>query len=154
MMKFRFPRLITLLLSAFLLNGIFGTAVTAASSPEQMLRPVQVFDVAAGKVVKTIPNDSTFQKMASEWTSSVTGLAPQVTTDQACSYVYRVPLAKPVTISSGHLSVTTSDLFLFYCKEQPPVLLAFDDQRKPYLFLFKADIAPFIKKVGLPASSA
>lgn len=152
MMKVRFTRLILMLLSAFLFTGLFSASVFAATSSDQALRPVQVFDVAAGKVVKTIPNDNAFQKMAGEWTSSVTGLAPQMTTDQACSYVYRVPLAKPATLASGNISVTSSDLFLFYCKEQPPVLLAFDDQRRPYLFLFKADIAPFIKKVGLPAS--
>ncbi|RIX53541.1 hypothetical protein D3P08_08875 [Paenibacillus nanensis] len=152
MMTKRIARLLLVFMSAFLAAGLFHTPVHAASSSEQPLRPVQVFDVEAGKVVKTIPNDAAFQKMAASWTKSITGLAPQLSPDQACSYVYRVPLAKPATVKAGHISVTTSDLFLFYCKEQPPVLLAFDAERRPFLFLFKADIAPFIKKVGLPAS--
>lgn len=148
---FRFRRLIPLLLAALLLLGLSGATAFATELPQ--LNPIQVFDVAAGKVVKSVPNDSGFQKMAGEWISTVTGLAPQITTDQSCGYVYRVPLAKPGTITTGTITVTASDLFLFYCKDKPPMMLAFDEQRKPYLFLFKADIAPFVKKVGLPAST-
>ncbi|MCR2802958.1 hypothetical protein [Paenibacillus soyae] len=158
MMKVRLGRLLPMLSLALLLAALSGAPAfaeaqredSAASSQEETLRPVQVFDVAAGKVVKTIPNDKKFQKMAKKWTGSITGLAPQLTADQSCTYVYRVPLAKPVTIQTGGISLAASDLFLFYCKEQPPMLLTFDDQRKPYLFLFDADIKPFIKKVGLP----
>ncbi|MEK3881397.1 hypothetical protein [Paenibacillus sp. PL2-23] len=159
MMKARFVHL--LLPLVLLLGALAGAPAHAegstdggkhadASSQEEALRPVQVFDVAAGKVVKTIPNDKKFQKMASKWTASITGLAPQLTAGQACTYVYRIPLAKPASITTGNISLTASDLFLFYCKDQPPMLLTFDDQRKPYLFLFQADIKPFIKKVGLP----
>lgn len=158
MMKAKFKRLFPMLALVVLLAAFGSPAASAAfnaddavaSSSEETLRPVQVFDVAAGKVVKTIPNDKKFQKMAKKWTSSVTGLAPQLTADQSCTYVYRVPLAKPATIATGSISLSASDLFLFYCKDQPPMLLTFDDQRKPYLFLFDADIKPFIKKVGLP----
>lgn len=159
----RFQRLLLMmLLGALMMSGfaIPSTPVSAAllepdthsaSNPDSNLRPVQVFDVAASKVVSTIPNDMEFQKMAASWTESITGLAPQVSADQSCSYVYRVPLAKPAAIVSGEINVSTSDLFLFYCKDEAPMLLVFDEQRKPYLFLFKADIGPFIKKVGLPA---
>ncbi|WP_028610587.1 hypothetical protein [Paenibacillus harenae] len=119
---------------------------------ETGLKPVQVFDVQAGKVVKTIPNDQQFQAFAASWTSSITGLAPQLTSDASCSYVYRVPLEKPVTIKVNEVIVASDDLFLFYCKDKPPLLLVFDENRKPFLFLFSADITPFIKKVGIPAS--
>ncbi|MDQ0058132.1 hypothetical protein [Paenibacillus harenae] len=114
-------------------------------------KPVQVFDVAAGKVVKTIENDADFQKMAADWVSSISDLAPQLSADENCGYVYRVPLANQVTIKVKEISVTTDDIFLFYCKDKPPLLLAFDENRKPFLFLVKADIKPFIQKVGIPA---
>ncbi|WP_246096085.1 hypothetical protein [Paenibacillus sinopodophylli] len=123
-----------------------------ATSTETGLKPVQVFDVTAGKVVKTVPNDAQYQSFASSWVNSISGLAPQVTNDESCSYVYRIPLAKPVTIKSNDVVVTSDDLFLFYCKDKPPILLVFDEKRRPYLFLFKADIKPFIQKVGIPAS--
>lgn len=122
------------------------------SAAETVLKPVQVFDVAAGKVIKTIPNDAEFQTLAASWISSITGPAPQITTDDSCSYVYRVPLQKSVSIKVNDITVGFDDLFLFYCKDKPPLLLVFDEKRRPYLFLFKADINPFIKKVGLPAS--
>ncbi len=115
------------------------------------MKPVQVFDVAQGKVVKSVPNDKKFQKMAKSWLKSVTGLAPQLTSDNSCTYVYRVPLAKPMEVEAGEVTVATQDLFLFYCQDKPPLLLVFDDARKPYLLLFSKDLKPFIRKVGVPA---
>ena len=141
---------------SLLLFAQFASASADFSKPSKVSaepgqKPVQVFDIAAGKVVKIIPNDPEFQSMAAGWTGSVTGLAPQITSDPSCSYVYRVPLDKPVTVKANEISVTSDDLFLFYCKDKPPLLLMFDSERKPYLFLFSADINPFVKKVGLPA---
>ncbi|MFF2887537.1 hypothetical protein [Paenibacillus sp. NPDC057967] len=158
MLLVRYPRLLLMALAAIILLTFAAPAASAAASsgiatsPEAELRPIQVFDVAAGRVVSTLPNDKKFQKMALSWTESVTGLAPQMTAGQNCSYVYRVPLAKPATVASGDIKISTSDLFLFYCKDEAPMLLVFDERRKPFLFLFKEDIGPFIKKVGLPAS--
>ncbi len=145
------------LCSLFLLSQLAAAAPLEADKPSKVsgeisAKPVQVFDVAAGKVVKTIPNDAEFQKQAADWTNSVTGLAPQITTDPGCSHVYRVPLEKPVTVQTGGTTVASDDIFLFYCKDKPPLLLMFDSQRKPFLFLFKADIQPFLRKVGIPAA--
>jgi hypothetical protein len=139
---------------SLLLMAQVASAQPAQGSPtsEVGLKPVQVFDVAAGKVVKTIPNDASYQTLAASWLGSITGLAPQLTNDESCSYVYRVPLEKAVTIKANDVSVVSNDLFLFYCKDKPPLLLVFDEKRRPFLFLFKADIKPFIQKVGIPAS--
>lgn len=153
------PKRLTALLIACCSLFMFAQAAGAAAHPvqsapasETQLKPVQVFDVAAGKVVKTIPNDAQFQSFAATWIGSITGLAPQITSDESCSYVYRVPLAKPATVKMDEVAVISDDLFLFYCKDKPPLLLVFDEKRRPFLFLFKADITPFIQKVGLPAS--
>jgi hypothetical protein len=130
-----------------------AAAHPALSTPstEVGLKPIQVFDVVAGKVIKTIPNDAGYQAFAASWLDSITGLAPQLTSDESCSYVYRVPLEKAVSIKVNDITVASDDLFLFYCKDKPPLLLMFDEKRRPYLFLFKADIKPFIQKVGVPA---
>ncbi|WP_341278103.1 hypothetical protein [Paenibacillus sp. FSL H8-0537] len=114
--------------------------------------PVQVFDVKAGKVVLTVPNDDDYQKMANSWLDSVTGLAPQLTNDNTCTYVYRVPLAKAYNLSTNNISLQVKEVFLFVCGGKAPQLLVFDEQRRPLLLLFKADIAAFIKKVGIPAT--
>lgn len=158
-----FKRLLSL--TAFLMLLVAVLAIPAAAHPssnqeqrsdssktttDNAMKPVQVFDVEQGKVVQTVPNDKSFQKMAKSWIKSVTGLAPQITSDHSCTFVYRVPLAKPATVKVDAISVTTQDLFVFYCQENPPLLLVFDENRKPYLLLFKEDIKPFIKKVGVP----
>jgi len=142
------------LLLVMSLQGYAAAAAAAQSdpSPNGSMKPVQVFDVAAGKVVKTIPNDKEFQKFAQSWIKSITGLAPNLTNDKSCSYVFRVPLSQAVTVKINEVSVATDDLFLFYCKDKPPLLLLFDEKRRPYLFLFKEDIAPFLKKAGITVS--
>ncbi|GBG11978.1 hypothetical protein PAT3040_06837 [Paenibacillus agaridevorans] len=125
-----------------------------AAAPDEAgetgLKPVQAFDVAQGKVVRSVPNDKSFQKMSKKWLKSVTGLAPQMTADNSCTFVYRIPLAKPAVVKADAISITTNDVFLFYCENNPPLLLVFDGERKPYLLLFKEDIKPFIRKVGIP----
>ena len=166
MMYKRLTVIVTAMLSLVLMGlPVFAAPTIAApeqallesanpsTSSEPSLRPVQLFDVAAGKVVKNIPNDDEFQKIVASWTKSITGLAPQITSDANCSHVFRVPLAKPANIKWNEINVNFSDVFLFYCKDKEPFLLVFDEQRKPYLFLFKEDIKPFLTKVGFPVGN-
>ncbi|MFD1955676.1 hypothetical protein ACFSL6_16295 [Paenibacillus thailandensis] len=152
MHNMKWNRLVAGLLVVCGLTCFAGAAAAyAAPEPSVSLRPVQVFDVKAEKVVRTIDNDEQFQAYVKEWVRSVTGFAPQLRPDENCSYVYRIPLAEPVTVSFNRVAIRSEDVFLFYCDGTPPLLLVFDDRRRPYLLLFKADITPFIRKVGLPA---
>ncbi|NIK77661.1 hypothetical protein FHS15_002797 [Paenibacillus castaneae] len=151
------PKRLTAMLIACCSLFLYAQAISAhpaasSSTSDTALKPVQVFDVAAGKVTKTVVNDPSIQEQASAWIGSVTGLAPQISNDESCSYVFRVPLEKEATIKHNDISVTSDDLFLFYCKDKPPLLLMFDHKRRPYLFLFNADIKPFIQKMGVNAS--
>ncbi|GBF72832.1 hypothetical protein PA598K_01102 [Paenibacillus sp. 598K] len=134
-----------------LLTSIFLSLVAPAAFAATA-KPVQVFDVVAGKVVKTVDNNEEFQRYAKGWLGAVTGLSPQLKPDEKCGYVYRVPLDQPVTVKTGKLEVQTDDVFLFYCPDKPAVLLIFDAQKKPYLLSFQADLQPFLKKIGSPAA--
>lgn len=122
----------------------------ASSSEDHPLKPVQVFDVEAGKVVHTLPNDTEYQEMAKRWLLSVKGLSPKVSPDDRCGFVYRVPLAEPYTVRVGEVPITVQDVFLFYCKRTDPVLLVFDPNNKPYLLTFDADLSPFLRKIAAP----
>ncbi|CAH1196006.1 hypothetical protein PAECIP111893_00793 [Paenibacillus plantiphilus] len=113
-------------------------------------KPVQAFDVAAGKVVKTVPNSKQYQDYARSWLASVTGLSPQVEANEKCGYVYRIPLTETASVKTTGLNVQVTDVFLFYCPNKPALLLIFDENRKPYLLQFKADIQPFLKTIAIP----
>ncbi|MBW7474134.1 hypothetical protein K0T92_05215 [Paenibacillus oenotherae] len=128
----------------------YSAAAHAGSEGTEQPKPVQAFDVEAGKVVKTVPNSKEYQAFAKSWLDSVTGLAPQISANEKCGYVYRIPLMEPVSVKTTGLAVQTSDVFLFYCPNKPPLLLIFDENRKPYLLLFKADIGPFLKTIAIP----
>ena len=140
-----FKRSISLCLLAALLVALLSPAVLAATA-----KPVQVFDVAAGKVVKSVENNAEYQQYAKGWLESVTGLSPQLKPDEKCGHVYRIPLEQPVTVKAGKLTIQTDDVFLFHCPNKPSVLLVFDAQKKPHLLSFKANLQPFLKKIGSP----
>lgn len=138
-----------MLLLVTMLNPAAAHAADAkAKAPSH---PVQVFDVKAEKVVKSVDNDRQYQKFARSWLKSVTGFAPQLKSDDSCLYVYRVPLNKPAKVKVSQTELVVREVFLFNCANKPPLLLVFDDQRRPYLLLFSADIAPFVKKIGIPS---
>ncbi|QHW34424.1 hypothetical protein GZH47_28925 [Paenibacillus rhizovicinus] len=125
------------------------SANAAASEGETAPRPVQAFDVVAGKVVKTVPNTAEFQGYAKSWLKSNTGLSPKLQAEDKCGYVFRIPLDEPTAVKAGSEQVMTQDVFLFYCPKKPQLLLIFDEQRRPYLLKFKANIKPFLKAMDL-----
>jgi hypothetical protein len=125
----------------------------AAGKTERLpARPVQIFDVKAGKVVHSVANDEEFQRMAREWLQSVTSLSPKLQPGEECSYVYRVPLAEPGVVRIGGTSITVRDIFLFHCEREKPMLLVFDSGNRPYLLNFDADLRPFFRKIAAPGA--
>ncbi|PZD93584.1 hypothetical protein DNH61_23490 [Paenibacillus sambharensis] len=139
------------ILALMMLATLFAWNAQAAVQGEDItLKPVQIFDVKAGKVVRTLPNDEEYQKMASSWLRSATKLSPKIKPDDKCGFVYRVPLDKPVSLKIGKTEFAVDDVFLFYCPENDPLLLVFDAAKKPYLLEFEADLKPFLRKVAAP----
>lgn len=147
------PRILLAALLALMLSLPQEAGAIAAAEAENLpLRPVQVFDVKAGKVVYSVTNDEEFQKMAREWLRSVTGLSPKLQPGEDCGFVYRVPLAEPDVVRIGDTSITVRDIFLFHCERQKPVLLVFDPGNRPYLLNFEADVSPFLRKIAAPGT--
>ncbi|NBD26461.1 hypothetical protein [Paenibacillus glycinis] len=137
---------------ALLLYLLIPTSANAAAINDHHQadqRPVQAFDVVEGKVVKTIPNSPQFQDYAKAWLKGVTGLSPKLQAEDKCGYVFRIPLDQPTAVKAGSEQVMTQDVFLFYCPKKPQLLLIFDENRKPYLLKFKANIKPFLKAMDL-----
>lgn len=138
------------LLASFMSLLAVPAAARAAASEEPGMKPVQVFDVKAGKVVRTIPNDAEYQQFAQGWLKAVTGLSPKVRPDEKCGFVYRIPLQQPYALQIDKLSFAVSDVFLFYCNGTEPILLVFDEARRPFLLTFQAELKPFLRKIAAP----
>ena len=141
-------RFLFVLLAAVLV--VLAVPASVFASEEPAMKPVQVFDVKAGKVVRTIPNDAEYQKIAQGWLKSVTGLSPAMKPDEKCGFVYRIPLLKPQPLAVGKLSFTVRDVFLFHCPDANPLLLVFDEARRPYLLDLTTDLKPFLRKIAAP----
>ncbi|MCM3633001.1 hypothetical protein [Paenibacillus camelliae] len=114
---------------------------------------IQVFDVAKGKVVHAVANNEQFQKTAEQWLGQITSLAPEIQPDMKATYIVRVPVdpAKPLKV--GQVTLTVKEIFLFYYADpnKEPLLLMFDDNKKPYFFHIHEDITPFIKSLNIPS---
>ena len=143
-------RVAVMLLAALLAAWSPASAAAAAQPGPQPLKPVQVFDVARGKVVATIDNDDVFQAHARSWLAGVTGVSAKVQPEDKCGYVFRVPLREPVAVSTGSVKLTAAEVFLFYCPGEAPRLLAIDTSRKAYFLELKAELGPFLEKTGVP----
>jgi hypothetical protein len=147
------PKMLLAALLALALSLTPSASAGAAGRTEQFpARPVQVFDVKAGKVIHTVENDEEFQEMARGWLRSVTGLSPRIGPGEECGFVYRVPLAEPGVVRIGGTAITVRDVFLFHCERDKPVLLVFDPSNRPYLLNFDADLRPFLRKIAAPGS--
>lgn len=146
-MKIRYAHVLAAF--ALLFTLLMPFSAQAAPDGDTGQRPVQAFDVVAGKVVKTVPNTPELQGHAKNWLKGVTGLSPKLQPDDKCGYVFRIPLDEPTAVKVGDVQMTTQDVFLFYCPKKPQLLLIFDENRKPYLLKFKANIKPFLKKMDL-----
>ncbi len=148
MMKLKLIAMLTLAF-CLLLPYANGASASAHDEGAAQQRQVQAFDVIAGKVVKSVPNSKEYQKFAKSWLGSVTGLAPQLTANDKCGYVFRIPLNEPARVKVDTINFHTTDVFLFYCPGKPQLLLVFDENRKPYLLQFTADIKPFLKAIDI-----
>lgn len=113
---------------------------------------VQVFDVAKGKVVHTVANSPQFQKTAEQWLSQITSLAPEIQPDMKATYIVRVPVDPAKTLNVGQVTLPVKEIFLFYYSDasKEPLLLMFDENKKPYFFHIHEDIKPFIQSLNIP----
>jgi hypothetical protein len=128
-----------------------AAAPAPAASPAlpAKLQPVQIFDVSAGKVVRTLDNSPQFQAIARQWLSDVQGMSPNFMPDDRCGYVFRIPLESKQLVQMERLTLNIQEVFLFYCRGREPELLAFDKRNKPYLLRVNTDLGPFLTLAGL-----
>lgn len=111
---------------------------------------IQVFDVQKGKVILTTESNEQFQKFAHSWLAGIKQFAPEVQPDLKATYIFRVPLIPPVSLQVGQAKLQVAEIFMFYYKTKEPLLLVFDENKKPYLFHTSEDVTPFIKFLSIP----
>lgn len=111
---------------------------------------IQVFDVQKGKVVLTTENNEQFQKFAHSWLAGIKQFAPEVQPDMKATYIFRVPLIPPVSLQVGQTKLHVAEIFMFYYKDKEPLLLVFDENKKPYLFHTSEDVTPFLNFLTIP----
>ena len=123
------------------------------STPETVLRPVQLFDVRQERVIKTFTNNDYFQQAAKEWLRAATKLSPQLNIGNQAGYIVRVPLKEPYTLQINQLQIVTKDVFMVYYVNKSPLLLLFSPERKAFLIETNTDARPFMERLLTPTGS-
>lgn len=113
---------------------------------------VQVFDVAKSRVVLSVANSPQFQAEAKKWLADITSLAPEVQPNMKATYIVRVPIEPVQELNVGHIKLKVKEIFLFYYRDtnEEPLLLVFDEEKRPFFFHIHEDVAPFIKQLSIP----
>lgn len=130
-------------------NGMIPIATQTIRLPEQqpVSKPIQLFDIQAKQMIKTIPNDAMFQAEAKKWLQSITHLAAQLTIGYRSGYIVRIPLLTNETILLGKEKLHIQEVFLIYCPNKKPLLLVFSNEHKPYLFFINYNVLPFMQQM-------
>lgn len=122
------------------------STLNAMSSPD-VKNQVQVFDVKQGHVVKTLDNSSKIQKQVKRILKHVYEFAPEVQPDMKAKYIIRIPVKKGTAIKLNDNSISIKELFIFYYVDKEPLLLVFDENKKPFLFHTKQSIEPLLNAI-------
>lgn len=118
---------------------------------ETLAGPVQIFDVALGKVVATLPNTKEMQDQAKTWIGSITGLSPSIKAEPRDGLVIRIPLQQAEPVQSGISGDKVQELFLFASSTHPRPfqMLMFTQKGQPLFVLTEAELTPFLHKFDL-----
>jgi len=119
------------------------TSQMALTSP-QSYDSVQVFDVNQGHVVKTINNSKKIQRQVKRILKEVYEFAPELQPDMKAKYIIRIPVKQGTSVTINQTSLSINELFIFYYVDKEPLLLVFDENKKPFLFHTKHSIEPLL----------
>lgn len=122
------------------------TAQMALTSPNGA-DLVQVFDVKEGHVIKSVDSSSKIQKQVKRILKNVYEFAPEVQPDMKAKYIIRIPVKSGTTVKLNDASIAIQELFIFYYVDKEPLLLVFDENKKPFLFHTSYSIEPLLKLI-------
>jgi hypothetical protein len=139
----RFHLLLCRILSITLL-AISMPSIAATATP---LAQVQVYSPAREQVVTEFPSTDEVRKEASEWLKSITELSAKLkATLPTDGIILKVPLQPALPLHNKWVQGATKEIYLLIPASSPPSLLIFTEEGQTYLFHFKHNLAPFLKK--------
>lgn len=134
-----------------LVNTLLQTYASARNTDRENriieLPPVQLFDIKAQRIIRTLPNNATFQAEANKWITSVSGISPQLTIGHSSGHIVRIPLLAFTNIVLPKETLQVKDVFLIYCPGKEPLLLVLSKERKTYLLTLNTNVKPFMKQM-------
>lgn len=120
-----------------------GAFLAYSDSDGQKSGKVEIFDIEAGSVIRSLENSAVFRKEACKYLDSIKGMYGSVKVFPKAGYIVKIPLEPPVK-TSGKLPETAGieyadKIYVIFPLQSKPYLLLLDGQSRPYCFKFGAD---------------
>ncbi|TYR81597.1 hypothetical protein FZC66_07110 [Priestia megaterium] len=110
---------------------------------------VEVFQIDAGKVVRSENKTDLVQQEAEKSLASITGVFKKVNPLPNTGYLVKVPLDPAVQINHQTLSTLANEAVFVISTEQQPVIMLYDNENRVYFFEFNHDLSALRKELQL-----
>lgn len=110
-------------------------------SEQEVNKKIEVFDVKAGKVIKSLEFNQEVQDEVLQNIANISGLFVKVNALPVDGYIVRIQFDAPANINNTWVNSSNiynvSDAFIIFPEKESPYILLFDEQKRPFFFCFE-----------------
>ncbi|MEF3306469.1 hypothetical protein [Paenibacillus sp. GYB003] len=109
---------------------------------------VQLFDVAQGRVIRSVPNSMSFRRLGESWIASIRSAWGGFRLDPESGYVLKVPFEPVVRVSNNWYRGEVRELFIMWDPKAPhdTRMMLTGAGGSPRMFIIKADAGSFVER--------
>lgn len=121
--------------------------LVSASLESREGRPIEVFDVIKGDVIRRINSTPSLQNEAENSLKGITGMYTKVKAFPEKGYIIKVPLDPAMEVNNQWLRSKVNDVFIIFPHQESPYLMVLDSKKRPLFFNFNASVSEFQKLI-------
>jgi hypothetical protein len=111
------------------------------------LKPVEIFDVSQGIVIKKSQSSEKIQKTAYDYLMNISSLYVKVKALPDKGHIIKIPFEEPKLIQNKWINGNVSEVFVILPEQQKPYLLVLDESRRPFFYNFEGNTYELLKSL-------
>ncbi|MEA4827545.1 MAG: hypothetical protein VB130_13100 [Clostridium sp.] len=101
---------------------------------------IEIFDPKQDKVVKVVQLNEEIHNMVVSWIKNINGIYGKNDPLTDDGYAIKIPLDPAVRLHGKSLNALVNEVYIIIPENDPPFFIIFEDENKPYCFLFNGNI--------------
>jgi len=110
---------------------------------------IEIFNITQGKVIKVLPSDSKFEKIATDYLKGIKGIYGKFNPIPNKGYAIRIPLESPVKIDEKWFDALINEVIIMFPDGEPPFLVVTDNESRLVCLGFQGNTDKLLKKLKL-----